>query len=265
MAWTSEAAMVPVALTALLITSCGLSRDAEPAAPEVAFEGEPTSSDGYWSRSRTSAAPDVGPLEAELHDRFVVPPDRALVRVDATVRAPTRVAVVGRVRDVAAELTETLGAGDACDAAVHDYGAVRRGDERWTARATLRLDVPLGDLEDAGARLARVEACMQRFEALGPSLRGVELAVSDARPTIDDPGRHRAALLQRALAPLHEVAAVEGPPAAFAPGGLSCTSRGEVTIAARSLHGIALRVDLSCRPRGEPSAEPEPTPSEPAT
>lgn len=244
-------------LIGALVTSCSSARE-EADAPAIAFANEPQGS-GYWSRGGGAAAPDVGALEGASHDRMVVAPDRALVRVDATVAAPTPSAVTERVRSAAAQLVEGLSEPGACSAAVADYAVPWRADDRWHARVSLRLDVPLTGAPDVGERLARLERCTRRFEALGPSLRDVELSVSDPLVTVDDPGAHRAALLRRALAPLHEVAAIDGTPAAFDATAMQCTSRGQVAIVGRALSGVALQVDLDCRPRGARMvADPDP-------
>ncbi|MBX3269057.1 MAG: hypothetical protein KF729_02280 [Sandaracinaceae bacterium] len=240
---------VLLSLCLLLLAGCGFGARAEPAAPAVAFAGEPASSDYLWSRGAAAAAPDASDLERQLHGgAFLVPPDRALVRVDVTGRAPTRAELAARMDDATRAMRATLAVPGACAAAVVALGAPRREGERWSATATLSIDVPLAGLDDVAARFARVERCMERFDAMGAELAGLELAVSHPLPTVDRPHLHRAALLERAVGPLREVAAFDGPPA-FDPNGVRCTSRGEVTIVERSLAGIALRVDLECAPR----------------
>ena len=238
---------------ALVVASCSSDRE-EADAPEIAFANEPAASGEYWSRGESTAAPDVDAFDGHAPNRMVVSPDRALVRVDARVAAPTPTAVTARVRMAAGRLVEGLSEPGVCAATVADYGVPARTGDVWRARASLRLDVAMVGTNDVGERLSRLERCMRRFETLGPELRGVELAVSDPLVTIDEPGQHRAALLTRALAPLHEVAALTGTPAAFEGSGLRCTSRGQVSIVGRALSGVAVEVDLDCRPR---TAAPE--------
>lgn len=240
-----------VLLALALCSSCSAARE-DANAPAIAFANEPQGSGDYWSREGGSPAPDVGALEGG--GAMVVPPDRALVRVDATVAAASPSAVTARVRAAAAQLADGLSEENACAATIADYAVPWRADERWHARVSLRLDVPLRGASDVGERLARLERCMRRFETLGPSLRDAELSVSDPLVTVDDPGRHRTALLARAMGPLHEVAAIAGTPAAFAADAMQCTSRGQVSIVGRALSGVALQVDLDCRPRGAPVA-----------
>ena len=156
------------------------------------------------------------------------------------------------MHDATARMVAALDVPSECVVEVVALGTPRRLPERWSGTATVAIDVPLAGLDDVQSRFARVERCMERFGALGEDLGDLELAVSHPLPTIDRPEGHRAALLARALAPLREVAAVEGP-AAFDPSGVRCLSRGEVTIAERSLAGVALRVDLECAPRPLPA------------
>ncbi|MEZ4340809.1 MAG: hypothetical protein R3B82_29655 [Sandaracinaceae bacterium] len=240
-----------VALFAITATlaGCGFEDREPPNAPEVAFAGSPTTPDSApWSRGAAVATPDATGLEADLHGRYLVPPDRALVRVEVTGHGGSRAAVSDRIRGGAARLVGALAVPGACEVTVVDFGAPRGASERWTDTATLRIDVPLAGAADVGERFARVERCMERFSTLGAEARDLDLAVSHPLPTVDHPDAHRAALLERAFRPMREVEGTTGP-AAFDPSGVRCTSRGEVTITERSLHGVAMSVDLECARR----------------
>ncbi len=242
-----------IAFALLTLAGCGFADRAEPETPDVAFAGAPATADSAWSRGSYAAAPDATGLEQDLHGRYLVPPDRALVRVEVTAHAATRGGVGERIRAAATQLRADLAVPGACEVSVVDFGSPRGAGEDWADTATLRLDVPLTGVADVAERFARVERCMQRFSTLGAVARDLELAVSHPLPTVDRPDAHRAALLERALAPLREVGATGGP-AAFDATGVRCTSRGEVTITERSLHGIAMTVDLECATR--PAAPP---------
>ena len=240
-------------LALLILTSCG--GDEPSAAPAVVFANEPAGSD-YWSRG-IEVGPDASPFEADLHGRYVVAPDRALVRVTLSTQGRTRGEAAGRVRDAANELRETLADEGRCVAEVADYETPRRNEEQWSGSASLRYDIELGGLDTVAARFARVEHCMERFSAIGANLSDVRFSVSDPLVTIDAPGRHRAELLERELRALREVAQVAGP-AAYDPDAMHCASRGQVSILERSLRGVALGIDLACDTRVAAPAAPDP-------
>ncbi|MCB9592603.1 MAG: hypothetical protein H6719_07715 [Sandaracinaceae bacterium] len=246
--------VLPLLLALHALTGCGFGDDRDPGTPDVAFAGEPAPSDSVWSRGYSAAAPDASGLEQDLHGRYTVPPDRALVRVDATAQSATRDGVTRRIRRASQELVTALSVEGVCEVSVVDLGAPRRAGDRWYDTATLRIDVPLAGFGEVEERFVRVERCMERFGAMGASVADLELAVSHPLPTLDRPDAHRAALLERAMRPLQEVATTDGP-AAFDADGMRCVSRGEVTITERSLHGIALAVDLACTPRTGPLAQ----------
>ncbi len=231
----------------LTLTGCGfglgddLARADE---PQVAFADDaPGWSDVSSGRYRPSA-PDASDLEADLHGLYLAPPDRALVRV--TVRAETegsREAAGQRVREVAASVRDALGQGEPCRAQVIDYSGLRRSGDTWSGDATLRYDVDLRGLEDAGARFERLEACMRRFGALDAG-GASDVRVSAPIVTVDDPDAHREALLRRAAEGRRAVEAMDALPGA--PAARTCYSRGDVTLGRRSLRGVALQLDLEC-------------------
>lgn len=253
---TQRTVFILIALTTAL-AGCGFEERATAEAPEVAFAGAPITADSAWSRGYAGPAPDASELEADLHGRYLVAPDRALVRVEVTGHGPSRAAVTDRIRAGATQLVGALAVPGACEVSVVDFGSPRGSGEQWADTATLRIDVPLAGVTDVSERFARVERCMQRFVSLGASARDLDLAVSQPLATVDHPDAHRAALLERALRPMREVEDTEGP-TAFDASGVRCTSRGEVTITQRSLHGVAMTVDLECAPRPLPAPAPAP-------
>ena len=239
----------------LLLTSCGWAESVDP--PAVAYADEPASSRRYWG-TRAEDAPDPTPFESDLHGRYRVAPDRALVRVRIAARGPSRPEVARRARDAANELVEALRLEGRCAAEVVDFGTPRRDGDAWHERAAVRFEIALGDLDTVAERFTRVEQCMARFGSLGGSLDEVRLRVSDPLVTIDAPDEHRAALLARELGALEEVAAVTGP-AAYDPSSMRCVSRGQVTVLERSLRGVALGIDFSCQAREGTPPPPAPT------
>lgn len=222
--------------------------------PAVAYANEPA--DSYlWSRGDAELGPDSSPFEADLHGRYLVAPDRALVRVQLRAQGSSRAEASARIRAAADELSESLTDEGRCVAEVASYGTPFRDDDRWSGGASIRYDIELGGLDTVTARFARVEHCMERFGTIGATLADVRLSVGEPLLTIDAPARHRAELLERELRALREVAEVAGP-AAYDPAAMRCASRGRVSILERSLAGLALGIDLDCATRVSVQAAP---------
>ncbi|MEM9189287.1 MAG: hypothetical protein AAGF12_08930 [Myxococcota bacterium] len=233
--------IVPLALVCL--AGCGDIGRSD--TPPVSFAGESPRSDLDWSYR--GARPEVlsaDELEADLHGPPLVAPDRALARVHVEAWGRTRAAAFGHVRELFQELQREVQREDSCRLdALNFEPPVRRGEDRWDASSVLRLDIDLSGAEDVSARQARIEGCMGVF----PTLDADDYRVIVGAPliTIDHPDAHRTALLERELARLREASALAAP--SYVPEEIRCASEGRVRIVRRSLHGVALAVDLNCR------------------
>ncbi len=237
--------MLPrLVITLVLLSACGAIRSEEPPLPaEVTFGAPaPASYDTEWigRGSPTRDAPTAASLEAGVHGRYAIAPERALIRITVAVEAGDRAAVARRAREVSSAVRDALAGGERCEAQVTDLSPPRRRDEHTLSEeATLRLDISLTGLTSVAARHEAIEACLARFSQA--SVVAADIVVSDPLLTIDDPPAHRAAVLAQALDGVREVGASEEPVTAR-----SCRSRGEVMIVERSLREIALGVDLEC-------------------
>lgn len=235
-------------LFALGLLACPLSRTDEQAA-NVDFGHEP---DYSLKRRSADPLPDAGTLDQR--GGIVVPPDRALVRIELEVRADSYAAAGDRIREAGRVVIDRLVAEDGCKAVVVDYpAAAPAAQSSWRTQAVVELDIDLGGKGALDQRMEQVESCMSRFEGLdsdkeGP-LAGVDVRVSAPLVTVDDLDQHRQDLLQRRFAVLEEVALAQGQPPQFDAGATRCTSTGEVSIAQRSLAGVRVVVDLRCEPR----------------
>lgn len=239
---------IPLIAILAVLAGCG-SDDSDRRA--VAYANEPVNDSADWLYRSSRGAEggfDANELEADLHGLYTVAPDRALVMVRVDATGPERAATMAQLRHHAELVREQLSA-EHCTAEVVDWQPLSRAGDRWSGRASLRLDVPLAGLGDAEARFSRVEACMQRFGGLDRPPEHIRVAVSDPLLTVDDPDAHRATLLQRALDERREMTTIAELPGA--PRLRACTSTGSVSITRRSLRGIALRLDMTC---GNPGA-----------
>jgi hypothetical protein len=199
-------------------------------------------------------------FEADLHGRFSVASDRALVRVSALAVGADRVATSAAATSLGQALVTALSEDGICEARVVDHDVVRfRDREDWRSDVSLRVDVLLTGLESVSARAERLEHCLARIDAEangreeGVVRRGAPLL------TLDHPEAHRDELLTRAFRDLRAIAAASETPAQFHVDATRCTSAGHVSIRSRSLSGVVLGVDLDCQPHFSPSVRaPEP-------
>lgn len=216
------------------------------------------SSDGmssYSSRSKTAASTQ-GPESFEAADRgYVVPPDRALMRVRISAEgeggAAARGALSGGIADVQAAARS-----GGCAATIAEYTTPRPGGwDGWKGNAELRVEVDLREATDVAARIAAVDACLGSIAELaereGEDVQA-DIALSGLMYSLDDPDGHAAALWARHGSRLARVSAAAGAPQQH-PEDLRCTTTGEVSITARSISGIGLALDVSCRAVTPPS------------
>jgi len=232
-----------ITTTLILLTACGGFGSDEPPPPaEVTFGAPaPSSYDTEWiGRGSGREAPSAAGLEAEVHGRYSIAPERALIRATITVEAADRASVTQRAREVSSAVTDAISVGRRCEARVMDLSPPRRIDEQTVSEeATLRVDIVLTGLDSVGARHEAIETCLARFA--DASVVAANIVVSDPLLTLDDPRAHRDAVLEEALAGIRALALSDEPVTAK-----PCRSRGEVAIVERSLAGIALGVDLEC-------------------
>jgi hypothetical protein len=214
------------------------------------------SSDGLssYSSRKSASAPDPGSPEAfEADDAGVVaPPDRALLSVRVVGQhedAPQAQAALksGMERVMAAAKR------GGCAASIEEYTPTRPGGwAGWRGQAQLRLEIDLREAADVPARMAALDACMLPVAALTDGEEnGDALEISLSAPLfgIDDPSVHTAALWARHAERLDRVS-VAGPAPQLHPEDLRCVSRGDVSVLSRSITGVRLGLDLSCRTVG---------------
>jgi hypothetical protein len=238
------------ALVLLVLTGCPDLGDTDRA---VSFGNAAASTRDYVHRVEGS---DPSSFEAELHGRYSVPPERAILRVDLQLARASSDEATSASIAARRTLVRLFDEAEHCEARVMDIGPTTRvAWDDWSASSLLRVDIDLRGAEDVESRSARIEACTAVFFREEPELENVHVRIGTPLPTIDDPSSHREALLERELARLRSVAAQPNAPAQFSADALDCTSTGEVHIVDRTLAGIALAVDLDCgRGRATPEA-----------
>jgi len=241
----------------LSLTGCGLfgggaSREAPPGeAPGAAGAGAGGSSD-VWSRSAYRGSGD--PLGADgfenaLRGQISIPPDRALVHVQAEAKGGDRLAASSGAMLLGQALATEIGDEGMCQARVVDRGAVRfNGRQDWRGRISLRVDALLTGLPSVDARAERIEHCLARIDAAANGREEGAVRMGAPLLTLDQLETHRGELLARAFSDLTAVAGTTDTPTQFDANATHCTSGGHVNIVERSLDGIVLGVDMTCRP-----------------
>jgi hypothetical protein len=238
------------ALALLLLSGCPDLDDSDRA---VSFGNAAATTRDYVHRVEGS---DPSSFEAELHGRYSVPPERAILRADLQLARASSAEATRAGATARAALVRVFGEAEHCEARVIDIGPTTRvAWDDWSASSLLRVDVDLRGAADVESRSARIEACTAIFFREDPDLENVHVRIGTPLLTIDDPSSHREVLLERELARLRAVAAQPDAPAQFSAATLECTSTGEVRIVDRTLSGIALAVDLGC---GRESPTPAP-------
>lgn len=244
-----------------LCTGCFGRRSAEPG-PDVDF-GQPQRDYSISKRGGGDPQPETSTLEA--HALLAVPPDRALVRVDVSMKAEAYAGARTDTQSVAQQVVDKIAAVDGCTASIEESMTPHAtGTKEWTGSAIVRLDASLEGLNSLGERTARVDACVEPLHSLreagGETMDRAEIRVGAPWYTLDQPSQHRTALLRAALAPLAEVAELEDTPPQFDALATKCTSEGRVSIVDRSATEIGLTVDLTCandlRARATPPRPP---------
>jgi hypothetical protein len=229
------------ALVLLVLSGCPDFGDTDRA---VSFGNAAATTRDYVHRVEGS---DPSSFEAELHGRYAVPPERAILRADLQLARASSDEATSASIAARRTLVQLFDEAEHCEARVIDIGPTTRvAWDDWSASSLLRVDIDLRGAEDVETRSARTEACTAVFFREEPELENVHVRIGTPLLTIDDPSSHRAALLERELARLRAVAAQPNTPAQFSAETLECTSTGEVRIVDRTLSGVALAVDLSC-------------------
>lgn len=229
------------ALVLLVLSGCPDLGDTERA---VSFGNAAATTRDYVHRVEGS---DPSSFEAELHGRYTVPPERAILRADLQLARASSDEATSASIAARRTLVRLFDEAEHCEARVVDVGPTTRiAWDDWSASSLLRIDIDLRGADDVETRSARIEACTAVFFREHSELENVHVRIGTPLLTIGDPSSHREALLERELARLRAVAAQPNAPAQFSADSLDCTSTGEVHIVDRTLSGVALAVDLDC-------------------
>ncbi len=190
---------------------------------------------------------------AALDQAYLVPPDRAVIRIDAVATAPDAATAAAQIRARIAGVEAA--AGEGCPARVLDYQPARPYGDEWRSEAELRVDVPLSGLETVAARMDALDACGAALAGVVTDSDGEE--DGDVRAwvgrsespqlLVDDLHQHAGALLARRAADLAAVSDASAAPQLH-PEDLRCTATGDVRYGSiRRLSGVSLALGMDCR------------------
>lgn len=213
-------------------------------------------------RSSAYTPPSGADAYPALDRAYRVPPDRASVAVTLQVREPEAAAAGSQLTSEIAAVTK--GAGDRCTAALQDASPpTPAGSAEWSASAEVRVDIDLKGLPTVEERRAKIDACLAGIDPLvtrdeWKKVAAGERQVQRSAPvlSVDDPTRHRDALLDRARAELTWAAAAAGAPQLH-PEDLRCVPDGIVHAGDARLSGVVLTLGMTCRVDDEEEPEVE--------
>lgn len=203
----------------------------------------------YYSGESVGDASEYATLDAS----YTVPPDRAVIRIDAVATAPDAATAAAQLRARIAGVEAA--AGEGCTAQVLDYQPARPDGDEWRSEAELRVDIPLVGLESVSARMDALDACSAALAGVVTDSDGEEDGdirawvgrTEQPQLLVDDRQQHASALLARRAADLAAVADSSGAPQLH-PEDLRCTATGDVHYgSSRRLSGISLVLGMDCR------------------
>lgn len=209
-----------------------------------------------YERRRTSPSMSVEGAQAfdVLDQAYVVPPDRALVRVSLVGNGETYDASRARLQQHRAAVEAAARSGG-CRVTLAEYVPPTVGGWRgFQARADLRVEVDLREAADVDARVLVIDECLAPLSTLSSASADDEVApgLSDVHYSVADPQAHAGALWARHAASLQPVSAAAGAPQQH-PEDLRCVSSGRVSVTDAGIAGVALALDVTCR-AGEDAA-----------
>ncbi|NOY27907.1 MAG: hypothetical protein GXP62_18745 [Oligoflexia bacterium] len=206
---------------------------------------------GSYSESkwRGQTGPTTPGDYSRLDHAVVVPPDRAVMRIDIHVTEASADAAAKALRQ---ETDRALGAATAtCTTTWVDYSPPRRrGNKTWTAQSELRVDALLTEATDLLGRADRLDACISATDPIltwsKPRKLSDDGTVWVVRSTpllvVDAPEAHADALLAKASQRLKRVSGGDG----LHPEDLRCTPTGTITQGTARLSGVELLMELDC-------------------
>jgi len=215
-----------------------------------------------YSRKTSWSPPAHDPTT--LQRQFVVPPDRSLQSVTVWATAPSPADATAQVRADIDALTVAVSDASSCTVHVRTYGPPSRANaSEWRASAQLVLDVALVGATSAMDRMDRIDTCrghlLPHTSYQSESLQGDRehhVTLHEGVLEIDHPESHLPALLERRARALRAVADTPDAPQLH-PEDYRCVPTGHVGIGARTLEGVALQLDLTCRVDATPHPVPE--------
>lgn len=214
------------------------------------------SSDGissYSSRKSASTADPGSPEALEAADTaYVVAPDRALLSVRVVGQGDDATQAQAALRSGIDQVLAAAKRGG-CAASIEEYAPTRPGGwTGWRGQAQLRVEIDLREATDVPSRMAALDACLLPIAALADrdeDAEGREVSLSAPLFGVDDASSHTAALWARHAERLSRVSVAAAAPQLH-PEDLRCVSHGDVSVRARSITGVQLGLDLSCRTVG---------------
>lgn len=199
-------------------------------------------------------------------NRFIVPPEMAVMSVKIRSRASSFLRVTELLEASSAKLLKSISKIEGCSAKVVEYHHPSLIDsskrilsypQNYSNAMELEIQISFAEMKDINERITQINNCLQAISQLKIEQpqedkdASIYLSLSRVMPTINDVGKYRKKLLQGKFTGLKEVANYSEPATQFRASDTRCTSQGTVEVINRSLSGIELDIDFDCHYHAE--------------
>ncbi len=217
-------------------------------------------SQSYRSTPKRNYSKNVS-LQDPAINRFIVPPEIAIMRTRITATASSFAAVAKLIEVNSEKVITSISSTEGCSANILDYQhpveyisgkAIVADAKKYSSHLELEILISFAEMEQVRERIKRVNDCLQVIPKLAiensqeDKNASIYLALSDVMPTIQNAGKYRKKLLEGKFTGLKEVANLSDPATQFNASDTRCTSKGIVKVVDRNLSGIELDIDFDC-------------------
>lgn len=194
-------------------------------------------------------------------NRFMVPPEIAVMSVKIRSRASSFPRVTELLEASSAKLLKSISKIEGCSAKVVEYHhpslidsgkSILSYPKNYSSAMELELQISFAEMKEINERITHINTCLQAISQLKIEQpkedkdASIYLELSRVMPTIKDVGKYRKKLLEAKFKGLKEVANYSEPATQFRASDTRCTSQGTVEVISRSLSGIELEIDFDC-------------------
>jgi hypothetical protein len=194
--------------------------------------------------------------------RFIVTPEIAVMKGEIVTTASSFNEVIQLLKTNSDQLINSVSKIKGCSVNIRDYQhpivsnsskAIFDNAKKYSS-SVLEIKISFAQTKNIQERIQQINNCLQAIPELKidnfqkDQNASVYLTLSRVMPTIKDGEKYRTQLLATKFARLKEVTKFPQAVGQFQSLNSNCTSEGIVQVMNRSLSGIELDIDFSCRP-----------------